>query len=898
MKSFQYIVFCFFLLILSNTQGQTIKVKGVVKDSLGVGLEMANVIAFNVQTNEMAEYAITNSKGIYTIGLPADDRYELRVSYMGFDTRTVLIDLTGVKKEFSKNIVLKETQGVLDEVEIAYEMPVTVKGDTIVYNSDSFRNGTEKKLGDVLEKLPGVEITEDGEIEIEGKTVTKVMVEGKDFFDGDSKIAVENIPANALDKIEVLRNYSEVGQMKGVTNNEDSIAINIRLKKGKDKFWFGEVTAGAGLDERYLIHPKVFYYSPKTSMNLLTDFNNIGQVPFTNRDYYRFTGGLRSLSSRSGTSLNVGNNTVGLSTTQNNRAKELSTQFGAANFSHNPNDKLTISGFGIYSGTKTDISETTTKTYQERNDIEEITSDTEQESKLGLLKLSALYKPTADFQLDYDVFFKKSEQDEGEERTSELNGNNNGIINTDTNDDPFSFSQNLNFYKTLDSKNIFAFEAQHLYQKELPFFQSISDAINVAASLAPDLDETQNRYDLSQSKTITTSKLDAKLDYYYVLNSQSHLNFTLGTLVSTQDFNSSLWQTLDDKSQSVFSEDKYNNDVQFRFSDMYLGAHYKVVFDKFTVEPGIKYHYYTTNDSQLASDNKNSFVQLLPDFYANYQFKKTQSLRFNYDMSTQFTDVKNLSQGLLFNNYNSVYKGNRNLENAVYHKYSLNYFSFVMYNYTNINASISYTKKDNTIKNDTDFDGIGQNSTSINSEFPDETVSARFRYGRTLRKLKVNLRTSGNYSKNNNRRDGDWFVNDVITYSFGGDIGTNFNKAPNIKVGYTKSINDYGDRIYYTDKPFVNVDATFLKYFIFTADYDYYNYNDKAQTISNKYAFLSAELSFRKTDSPWEYAISGTNLLDTDSLNRDSFSIAANTVTSSSYYVQPRFVMFVLKYNL
>ena len=123
----------------------------------------------------------------------------------------------------------------LDEVEVTYEMPISVKGDTIVYDTDSFVTGTEKKLKDVLANLPGVEINDDGQIEVEGKKVTKVMVEGKDFFDGDSKLAADNIPANALDKIEVLRNFNEVTQMKGLTNDTDNVALNIKLKKGKKR---------------------------------------------------------------------------------------------------------------------------------------------------------------------------------------------------------------------------------------------------------------------------------------------------------------------------------------------------------------------------------------------------------------------------------------------------------------------------------------------------------------------------------------------------------------------------------------------------------------------------------------------------------------------------------------
>ena len=83
--------------------------------------------------------------------------------------------------------------------------------------------------------MPGIEVTDDGTIEVEGKEVSKITVEGKDFFDGDSKLATQNLPANAVNKVEVLRNFTEVNQLRSVTNNEDNIAINISLKSGKDK---------------------------------------------------------------------------------------------------------------------------------------------------------------------------------------------------------------------------------------------------------------------------------------------------------------------------------------------------------------------------------------------------------------------------------------------------------------------------------------------------------------------------------------------------------------------------------------------------------------------------------------------------------------------------------------
>ena len=124
--------------------------------------------------------------------------------------------------------------------------------------------------------------------------------------------------------------------MRGVTNNEDDIAINIKLKEGKKRFWFGEVNAGVGDNDKYLAKPKLFYYSPEKSINVLADVNNIGDPPFTMRDYFRFTGGLRGGVIGSGTTFNVSSGGLGFMTLQNNRALEIDSKFGALNFGFAP----------------------------------------------------------------------------------------------------------------------------------------------------------------------------------------------------------------------------------------------------------------------------------------------------------------------------------------------------------------------------------------------------------------------------------------------------------------------------------------------------------------------------------------------------------------------------------
>ena len=419
----------------------------------------------------------------------------------------------------TQNFTLQE-DNALEEVELTYEMPVTISGDTLVYNADSFNKGTERKLEDVLENLPGVEINDDGQVEVEGKVVSKLMVEGKDFFDGDTKLATKNIPSNAVDKVQVLKNYSEVSQLGGVTNNQNNVAINIKLKEGKKNFWFGNVTAGAGDSDNktlYLAQPKLFYYSPDYSINFIGDLNNIGEVAFSRRDYFNFTGGFRRPSLSSGTSLNLGSNDIGFLTLQNDRAKDINTKFAATNFSWSPKKTLDLGGFAIFSNSRNEIQENRTIQYTnpDLNIPDERTeSNTVQENNLGMLKLSSKYQPNANNQMEYDIFGQMSKSEQDQRFFSSINNNIDQLEETT----PYNLSQNLNYYYTLNENNIFALEAQHVIKDEDPFYNAIfEDKLNydsTAANLG--LDDTQSNYNLAQEKRVKSNQLDAKLDYWNI----------------------------------------------------------------------------------------------------------------------------------------------------------------------------------------------------------------------------------------------------------------------------------------------------------------------------------------------------------------------------------------------
>jgi hypothetical protein len=895
------------LLTFSVTAFSQVKLEGVIKDSLGSPLELANVIAINKATKSLDSYAITNDDGVFRLDLKKNTTYSIQASYIGM--KSLDQPLETKEDDMVQDFVLFQDNS-LDEVELTYEMPVTVSGDTLVYNADSFNTGTERKLEDVLKNLPGVEINDDGQVEVEGKVVSKLMVEGKDFFDGDTKLATKNIPSNAVDKVQVLKNYSEVGQLGGVTNNQDNIAINIKLKDGKKNFWFGNITAGGGnsdANELYLAQPKLFYYSPEYSVNFIGDLNNIGEVGFSRRDYYNFSGGFRSPSRNSGTNLSLGNNDISSLVLQNNRAKDINTKFAAANFSWSPKKTLDFGGFAIFSNTKNELQENRSTQYSDADlgiPNEDTESNTIQNNDLGLVKLSTKFQPNANNQLEYEALgnLSKSSQDQ------QFNSSINGSINQLEDINPFSFNQSLNYYYTLNETNIFAFEAQHLIKDEDPFYNAILEDKANYSGTANDLglNGSQINYDLAQEKRVQSNQVDAKLDYWNILNKKSNINLTLGTIASRQQFDSKIFQNLDDQSvldpAPTIAGGLSTNDISYNFSDIYLGLHYRLKYNNFTFTPGVSAHAYSISNIQSNEKTTDNFYRFLPDFNMRYDIKKSETLNLTYRMQTQFTDVSQFASGLVLNNYNSLFTGSPELQSALSHNVNLSYYSFNMFNYTNIFANINYNKSIDNIRTESIFSpgSVIRVSTPFNSNFADENLSASGRYQRTFGKLRGSVRANLNYSKFNQFIQGRRSVNESFSQTYRAEFRTNFRTAPNVDLSYRYSIQDNNlganTTKFFTKSPTIEVDALFLKSFTFRTDYSYNDFSDEQNSI-NTYEFWNASLSYRKDeDSKFEYELKATNLLNTRSQNQSNASNIS--VSATEYFIQPRYLTFRVRYVL
>ena len=665
----------------------------------------------------------------------------------------------------------------------------------------------------------------------------------------------------------------------------------------------------------HIFQPKLFFYSPTYSINVIGDLNNIGEQAFTRRDYWNFSGGFNRPSGKSGTNISLGNNNLSFLQLQNNRAKDINTEFVAINSSYSPDKKVDYSAFLILTNSETEIQQNNSTQYvglTENIPDENTQTNTSQVSELGIGKFSLKFIPNVNNQFEYEILGRLTNETQDQNYLSSVIG----AIDQFDEAETFSINQNINYYYTLNEKNIFALEAQHLIKDEDPLYNAIlenNENYQITAT-GLGLDNSLPFYNIAQEKKVRSNQLDAKIDYWNILNKKSDINLTFGTIYSKQEFDSDIFQFLSNSNENIYNPTpSINNgldfnDVSYVFNDVYLGLHYRLKSGKFTISPGFTAHSYNSENSQTESFDagslkfKKSFFKLLPDFNMIIQFKDSETLRLNYAMRTQFTDVSKIARGLVLNNYNSIFIGTQDLQNAISHNISLNYNSFNLFNYTNVYAGINYNKSIDQIRNLTSFESVIATSSPFNSGFADENLSSYARYQRSFGKIRGTVGTNFNLSKFNQfiQDTSRPSLSETFSQNYNVSIRTLFKNAPNIEAGmkYSVSETNIGDleTKYFTESPYIEVDALILKSFTFRSNYSTTKFKDQ-NSIINDFEFFDAAISYRKDkESKWEFELRATNLLDTKSQSQSNVSNIS--VSTNEYFIQPRFVTIRLIYSL
>lgn len=260
----------------SPVAAQWFNVRGAVYESSTLkGLPGASVIV-NDSTGRMVAGRQTLDNGHFMIpGVPAGN-YTLKVSFMGFKTQTFALNLKGKGGNKKVNdILLKEDATLMQEAVVTGKLPeMTIVDDTVMYNASAFSLPPGAMVEELIKKLPGIVIDENGKITHNGKEVRQILVDGKEFFGRDQQMVLKNIPAEIVDKVKAYDKQSDLARITGIDDGEEQTVLDLEIKKDKRRGWFGRGTAGYGTENRYNAHADVYRFLDKQKAGIVGNANN------------------------------------------------------------------------------------------------------------------------------------------------------------------------------------------------------------------------------------------------------------------------------------------------------------------------------------------------------------------------------------------------------------------------------------------------------------------------------------------------------------------------------------------------------------------------------------------------------------------------------------------------
>jgi len=289
----------FSLIIFSLFAQKNGSITGILADSANhkTTLNYATISVYKVGDSALATYKLSDDKGVFKInGLATDVKYRLVVTAWQYGTFRKEVELSTANPSLNLGTLYLSTKANdLNEVVISAERPpVIVRKDTIEFNAESFKTLPSAVVEDLLKKLPGVAIAADGSIQVNGKSVSKILVDGKEFFGGDQQIATKNLPANIIDKVQVVDDKQAKRRAPDLTEAEIPQIINLKLKKAIKKGAFGKLYAGGGLKDLYQAGGLMNFFRDTTQVSVLAYGNNINQPGFNPSDVQRIGGFNRS----------------------------------------------------------------------------------------------------------------------------------------------------------------------------------------------------------------------------------------------------------------------------------------------------------------------------------------------------------------------------------------------------------------------------------------------------------------------------------------------------------------------------------------------------------------------------------------------------------------------------
>ncbi len=299
---------------LTTVHARDVVINGILIDSQDT-TELMQATVRLLKANKDSTFVkgtTTDMNGVFNLKGIKPGKYLLRCSYLGYNDLIKHVTVGDDGRDINMGIIKMDPNTVMlkETVVVGVKSPITVKEDTIEFNADTYKTQANAVVEDLLKRLPGVEVGSDGKITANGKEVKKILIDGKEFFSDDPTVASKNIPAEMINKLQVIDRKSDLARLTGVDDGDDETVINLTVKKGMNNGWFGTVNAGYGTDERYAGNVMINHFRDGNQFTILGGGNNVNNLGFGDGASGRFQrfGGDRGVttSQYAGINFNVG----------------------------------------------------------------------------------------------------------------------------------------------------------------------------------------------------------------------------------------------------------------------------------------------------------------------------------------------------------------------------------------------------------------------------------------------------------------------------------------------------------------------------------------------------------------------------------------------------------------
>lgn len=764
-------------------KAQHIVIEGTVTDSvLKRPLSSATIALAHAKDSSLISFTRANEDGFFQIKNVSAGKYLLSVSYVGYQPLWLAIKTSSAQNLSLGNIYMTDTSRLADLTVMARRPPVVINNDTIEFNSENFKTVPNAVVEDMLKKMPGIEVDKSGAITVNGKSVSKVFVNGKEFFTGDPKMATRNLPADAVDKIQVYDRKSDQATFTGIDDGNEETSINIKLKKDRNHSTFGKINVSTGKPGRWDGQGNMNRLNNDEQISLIGMANNTNRQGFSFGDIANFSGaggGMRP-GAGGGIMLSDGAAASGLPT-GNNAQGVANTYAGGANYSNVFNNKNTDFNANL---TGSDIN----RNLISKSFIQNLTpgnlfnqqsnANTQTDNQQGKFGSTWDQKVSDKFSFKFTPAITKQHtvsSGSSNIQTYLPDGSLTNASQTATSGitDAFNASGNLLLRKkfakkgrTISSTIAFGYnESTATTSQKSELLSYLNNSITQDSVI-----DQHNR------REGVTSSYSANVVYTEPLSKRSLLE--LDGYVSDSKGSSSRKVYDFDKTSNQY--DLVNGRLSNEYKSNYLysgaGMNFRTNQKKFNFSTG-----FSVQNTQLTGKNISAAttlsqhsIDVLPAAMFQYNFARTKNLNFNYRTSTNQPSLTQLQPVLDLSNINNQYIGNPDLKRSYTHNFNLRYFSSKFITQKNFFAFLNASVTDNSIVN---YDSILANHTiltkpvNVNGVY---RINGNANYGFGLKKIHSRINFGLNLGLNNNVSFSNAALNTIVIKSIGPSISYNY----------------------------------------------------------------------------------------------------------------------------